>query len=74
MSVSVARVVLLISIEVHSGTKRSVLTMKREFSRECWNWFASILGSVIAGSRNCFSVKGIELVLTERIVFGVARA
>jgi len=34
----------------------------------------SILGLVIAELRSCFSVKGIELVLIERIVFGVAKA
>ena len=62
------------SIAVRTVTKRSGLTMNEASSHECWNLFASILGSATAGSRSCFSVKGIELVLIELIDSGVERA
>jgi len=72
--VSGVHATLLVSIGVRSVTKRSGLTMNRASSHECWNLFASILDSATAGSRSCFSVKGIELVWIELIGSGVGRA
>ena len=47
--------------------------MSRLLWHGCWSLFESILGLVIVGSPGCFSVKGIEWVLIERIAFGVER-
>jgi hypothetical protein len=69
-----ARVQWQHSIEVRSVIRRSERMLNRVWSHGCWSWFVSILDLAIAELRSCFSVKGTELVLTGRIVFGVAKA